>query len=90
MMRLAVPFKKSCIVTTTARKVVLFCNQYKLKDLYWLEKRGDKCMLTKEDIKYMEKMGLDLDFNKPLSKGNYEQLEDILSHQLQVYGLDKK
>lgn len=52
--------------------------------------RGDKCMLTKEDIKYMEKMGLDLDFNKPLSKENYEQLGDMLSHQLQVYGLDKK
>lgn len=47
-------------------------------------------MLTKEDIKYMKKMGLDLDFNKPLSKENYEQLEDILSHQLQAYGLDKK
>lgn len=47
-------------------------------------------MLTKEDIKYMKKMGLDFYSNKPLSKEDYEQLGDMLSHQLQVYGLDKK
>lgn len=46
-------------------------------------------MFTKEEIKYMKSLGLNLDFHKPLLNEDYERIEDIVSHQLQVYGFDK-
>ncbi|MCT7781058.1 MAG: hypothetical protein N4R28_05515 [Lactobacillus iners] len=49
----------------------------------------DKCMFTKEEIKYMKSLGLNLDFHKPLLNEGYERIEDIVTHQLQVYGFDK-
>ncbi len=46
-------------------------------------------MFTKEEIKYMKSLGMNLDFHKPLLNEDYERIEDIVSHQLQVYDFDK-
>ena len=46
-------------------------------------------MFKKEQIDFMHKIGLKIDFSKPLSEEDFEMIEDKVSFYLQKHGFDK-
>lgn len=46
-------------------------------------------MFNKEQIAFMRKIGLSIDFSKSLSDDDYEKIEDKVSDYLQMHGFDK-
>lgn len=44
---------------------------------------------SKEQMDFMKKIGISIDFSKPLRDDDYEQIEEKVSAHLQVKGFDK-
>lgn len=45
---------------------------------------------SKNQIKFMNKIGISVDFSKDLSDADYERIEDTVSAYLQQHGFDKQ
>jgi hypothetical protein len=46
-------------------------------------------MFSDEQIKFMKKQGIKISFNKPLNDEELEEIDDYISHLLQIKGFDK-
>lgn len=44
---------------------------------------------SKDQIAFMKKIGIPVDYSKPLSNADHEMIEDVVATHLQTHGFDK-
>jgi hypothetical protein len=46
-------------------------------------------MFDSNEIEFMKKIGINIDFDKDLSEENSDKIEELVSDYLQIYGFDE-